>query len=246
MSDETGTGSLVFATSPTLVTPILGVATATSINGATISTTTGTITLANGSTLATSGANSITLTSTGATNVTLPTTGTVATLAGAEAFTNKTFTSSTNVLGGVTMTLGSDANGDMYFRQGGVLTRIALGAAGSFLKSAGGIPTSAAPYSVSSQSVDYTLVLADASSVLYLTGSTAKSFTIPPNSSVAFAVGTVITFYQDGTGALTLVAGSGVTIRSEYGLILNTQYSVATITKIASDTWILGGSLRVS
>lgn len=33
ISDETGTGSLVFATSPTLITPILGVATATSING---------------------------------------------------------------------------------------------------------------------------------------------------------------------------------------------------------------------
>jgi hypothetical protein len=36
ISDETGSGSLVFATSPTLVTPVLGVATATSINGTTI------------------------------------------------------------------------------------------------------------------------------------------------------------------------------------------------------------------
>ena len=38
ISDETGSGSLVFATSPTLVTPVLGVATATSINGTTIPT----------------------------------------------------------------------------------------------------------------------------------------------------------------------------------------------------------------
>jgi len=38
ISDETGTGSLVFAISPTLVTPTLGVATATSINGTTIPT----------------------------------------------------------------------------------------------------------------------------------------------------------------------------------------------------------------
>ena len=74
---STGTGSVVLATSPTLVTPVLGVATVTSINGLTITTSTGTLTLANGSTLATSGANSITLTSTGATNVTLPTTGTL-------------------------------------------------------------------------------------------------------------------------------------------------------------------------
>jgi hypothetical protein len=36
LTDETGSGSLVFATSPTLVTPVLGVATATSINGTTI------------------------------------------------------------------------------------------------------------------------------------------------------------------------------------------------------------------
>jgi hypothetical protein len=36
ISDETGTGSLVFANTPTLVTPVLGAATATSINGTTI------------------------------------------------------------------------------------------------------------------------------------------------------------------------------------------------------------------
>ena len=36
ITNETGSGSLVFATSPTLVTPALGAATATSINGATI------------------------------------------------------------------------------------------------------------------------------------------------------------------------------------------------------------------
>lgn len=39
ISDETGSGSLVFATSPTLVTPVLGVATATSINGTSIPST---------------------------------------------------------------------------------------------------------------------------------------------------------------------------------------------------------------
>ena len=36
ISDETGTGALVFANTPTLVTPALGVATATSVNGTTI------------------------------------------------------------------------------------------------------------------------------------------------------------------------------------------------------------------
>jgi hypothetical protein len=76
-STLTGTGANVLATSPTLVTPTLGVATATSINGLTISTTTGTLTLANSSTLATSGAYSTTLTATATTSVTLPTSGTL-------------------------------------------------------------------------------------------------------------------------------------------------------------------------
>jgi hypothetical protein len=94
VTDETGSGALVFATSPTLVTPTLGVATATSINKVTVTApaTSATLTLADGSSLVTSGANSITLTSTGATNVTLPTTGTLATLAGSETLTNKTLT----------------------------------------------------------------------------------------------------------------------------------------------------------
>lgn len=48
---STGSGGLVFGTSPTLVAPTLGNATATTINGLAISTSTGTLTLANGKTL---------------------------------------------------------------------------------------------------------------------------------------------------------------------------------------------------
>lgn len=90
---SSGTGGLVRITSASLITPALGVATATSLNGLTISTTTGTLTLANSSSIITSGGNAITFTSTGTTGVTLPTTGTLATLAGSETFTNKTLTS---------------------------------------------------------------------------------------------------------------------------------------------------------
>ena len=83
--------------SPTLVTPILGAATATTVNKLTLTApaTAATLTLANGSTLATAGAFSQTLTATGTTAVTLPTTGTLATLAGTETLTNKTLTSPT-------------------------------------------------------------------------------------------------------------------------------------------------------
>ena len=64
MSDETGSGALVFATSPTLVTPTIGVATATSVNKVAITApaTSATLTVADGKTLTAS--NTITLTGT--------------------------------------------------------------------------------------------------------------------------------------------------------------------------------------
>ncbi len=77
ISDETGTsGGLVFAGSPTLTTPTLGAATATSINGLSITTTTGGITVANGKTPVFN--NSITFAGTDSTTQTFPSTsGTV-------------------------------------------------------------------------------------------------------------------------------------------------------------------------
>jgi hypothetical protein len=77
VTDETGTGSLVFASSPTLVTPTLGVAAATSINKVTITApaTSSTITVADGKTLTAS--NTLTFTGTDASSVAFGTGGTV-------------------------------------------------------------------------------------------------------------------------------------------------------------------------
>lgn len=81
-------------TSPTLVTPVLGVATATTINKVTITApaTASTLTIAQGSSLITAGAYATTLTSTATTGVTLPTTGTLSAIAGTETLTNKRVT----------------------------------------------------------------------------------------------------------------------------------------------------------
>lgn len=62
--------------------------------------------------------------------LTLPTsTDTLVGRATTDTFTNKTLTASSNVLGGVTMTLGSDADGDIYYRASNVLTRLPKGTA---------------------------------------------------------------------------------------------------------------------
>ena len=70
VTTSTGSGSVVLSTSPTLVTPVLGAATATSINGLTITSSTGTLTVTNGKTASFS--NSITFAGTDSTTMTFP------------------------------------------------------------------------------------------------------------------------------------------------------------------------------
>jgi hypothetical protein len=78
ITDETGSGSLVFATSPTLVTPTLGAASATSVNKVTITApaTGSTLTIADGKTLTAS--NTLTFTGTDSSSVAFGAGGTVA------------------------------------------------------------------------------------------------------------------------------------------------------------------------
>ena len=96
---------------------------------------------------------------------------------------------------------------------------------------------------LSAQTAAYTFVLADRGKMVTVSNGSAVDCTIPPNSSVAFAVGTSIMVAQTGAGQVTMVAGSGVTLRSTPGLKLRAQYSSCTCTKIATDEWLLTGDL---
>lgn len=97
ISDETGSGALVFATSPTFVTPVLGVATATSINKMTITApaTSSTLAVADGKTATIS--NTLTFAGTDGNTMTFPSgSSTVMTLASTDAVTGtKTFAQTT-------------------------------------------------------------------------------------------------------------------------------------------------------
>lgn len=83
----------------------------------------------------TSGATTVQSLAAASGTLTLPSaTDTLVGKATTDTFTNKTITSSTDVLGGVTMTLGSDASGDVYYRNSsGILTRVAAGATNTIL-----------------------------------------------------------------------------------------------------------------
>lgn len=90
----------------------------------------------------------------------------------------------------------------------------------------------------------YTLVLADAGKAVEMNNGSANTLTVPPNSSVAFPVGTQILVRQLGAGQTTIAEGAGVTIRSkDDNLKLDGQYVEATLTKRATDEWVLTGAL---
>jgi hypothetical protein len=94
------------------------------------------------------------------------------------------------------------------------------------------------------QTASYTLVLSDADKLVEMNVGSANNLTIPLNSSVAFPTGTQILLAQYGAGQTTVVATSGVTIRSNGGkLKLNAQYSGATLIKIAENEWYLFGDI---
>lgn len=95
----------------------------------------------------------------------------------------------------------------------------------------------------------YTLVLTDANKVVSMSNASANTLTIPPNSSVAFPTGTIITIFALGAGTTTVAGGTGVTLSgnggsgSAYSADIQTRYAAATIIKIGTDSWLISGDI---
>lgn len=94
-----------------------------------------------------------------------------------------------------------------------------------------------------SQSNSYTTVLGDAQTHIYETGA-SKTITIPANASVAYPIGTAITFVS-ASNAVTIaittdtmtLAGAGTT-----GSRTLAANSIATALKVTSTSWIISGA----
>jgi hypothetical protein len=93
------------------------------------------------------------------------------------------------------------------------------------------------------ETASYTLVLGDAQGVVEMNVASANTLTIPPNSSVAYPVGTSILVVQTGAGQTTITAGAGVTINSYLGLKIIGQWAGCTLVKRATNTWVAVGGL---
>ena len=97
---------------------------------------------------------------------------------------------------------------------------------------------------INAQTATYTAVLTDDGKLVTMSNASANNFTVPPNSSVAFGIGTQLNIAQLGAGQTTIVAGSGVTLNSAGAkLKLNAQYAVATCVKTDTNTWFVVGNL---
>ena len=91
----------------------------------------------------------------------------------------------------------------------------------------------------------YTAVLTDDGKLVTMSNAGANTITIPPNSSVAFGIGTQINIAMLGAGQTSIVAGSGVTLNSAGSkLKLDAQYAVATCVKTDTNTWFVVGNLK--
>ena len=152
--------------------------------------------------------------------------GSVVTLTGVQTLTNKTLTAPTLT----TPVLGTPASG--------TLSNCTVDGTNSvgYLN----IPQN-------SQSAAYTLVAADAGKhILHpSTDANARTFTIPANSSVAYPIGTAITFVNMTSQVVTIAITSDTLTLSSAGTSGSrslAQYGSATALKIGSTQWLISGS----
>jgi hypothetical protein len=96
------------------------------------------------------------------------------------------------------------------------------------------------------KTASYTLVAADAGKHIYFSGSTgSQTITIPANGSVAYQIGTTITFINLATVSVSIgittdtmyLAGAGTT-----GTRTLAANGMATAVKVTSTTWIISGN----
>lgn len=91
----------------------------------------------------------------------------------------------------------------------------------------------------------YTFALVDGGAMVSMSNASANLATIPANSVIPFPVNTVIQVLMLGAGITSIKGDTGVTLNGVSGGTgaIAARYSWASLTKIATDTWILSGNV---
>jgi len=100
---------------------------------------------------------------------------------------------------------------------------------------------------INSQSAAYTTVLADSGKIIFhpSTDANARTYTIPANASVAYPVGTTLTFINMTSQVVTIAITTDTMYLSSAGTTGSrslAQYGSATAIKMTSTTWLISGS----
>lgn len=107
-----------------------------------------------------------------------------------------------------------------------------------------GAPTSNGITTVAVTGTSKTLGATDALTLQLCTNAALQTITVPPNSAIAYPIGTRMEFAQLGAGQVLFAPGSGVTLTSESSYLRTRAAGAsATITKIATNTWLVVGGL---
>jgi hypothetical protein len=256
VTDETGSGLLVFATSPLLTTPQI-------VGGSFKYTLTG-------GSLAADRVLNVPVTTT---TDTLATLGLAQTWTAAQTFRAAAAVRSEAASTQDAMVLAGRAGGTSSYAVTLTPTTLTASRTVTFPDAATSIPVASYTYTIAgptaartvtlpdadfsagylnipqnSQSTAYTAVLADAGKHLLhpSADTTARTFTIPANSSVAYAIGTALTFVnQASAGVMTIaittdtmrLAGAGTT-----GSRTLAANGIATALKLTSTEWIISGT----
>lgn len=128
------------------------------------------------------------------------------------------------------------------------LKTVSAGSAGKILTDNG--TTFTAEYSIvkqNAQSGNYTLALSDSSGHIYSGNTGSQTITVPTNASVEFPIGTAVTIVNDGNTAITFtttgltVYKAGTSTAWASGGTLSVR-GLATLLKVATNTWFISGS----
>ena len=94
------------------------------------------------------------------------------------------------------------------------------------------------------KTASYTVALADQGNVVEVDSSSPTTVSIPLNSAVAFPIGCSIDVFQKGTGQVTIgKTDASIVVYNTPGLKFRDRYSMATLTKRDTNTWIVSGDL---
>ena len=210
---STGSGNNVLSTSPTLVTPVLGTPTSATLTNATgLPIATGVSGLGTGV----------------ATFLATPSSANLATVLTDETGSGSAVFATSPTL--VTPVLGTPTSGN--------LSNCTVD--GTDAVGFRNIPQN-------SQSAAYTLVLADSGKHIFHPSSdaNARTYTIPDNGSVAYPIGTAITFVNMTSQVVTIAITTDTMYLSPAGTTGSrslAQYGSATAIKMTSTTWLISGS----